>query len=558
MATTLPVAFQHPYPIDSRFSKSVAYFSMEFAIDQALKTYSGGLGFLAGSHMKSAYDLKQNLIGIGMLWKQGYYDQVRMPDNSMGVLFREKMYSFLQDTGAHFTINVFGRPVWVRAYYLDPTHFNTVPMFFLTTDVDGNDEQARSISYRLYDSDPTLKAAQCMVLGLGGAKFLDEINYSPAIYHFNEAHALSGAFHLYQQLGKSKDALRERLIFTTHTPEEAGNEKHNIHFLNNLGFFGGLSLDEVRELTGIQEDVFNHSLAALRMARRANGVSKLHGEVARKMWGHYPNICPITHITNAQNYRYWADTQLAEAYQNKDAEALLARKRAMKQPLLNIVSDQAGKLFDPNVLTIVWARRFAAYKRPDLLLADEERFMRLLNNPEYPVQIVWAGKPYPFDEGAKQTFNRLYYHSHLYPNMAVLTGHELALSKVLKDGADVWLNTPVVPREASGTSGMTAAMNGAINLSTNDGWICEFAKPGRNSFIVPEADPQATADMRDAHDRNGIFDLLEQHILPTYYNRPGRGTANEWQGLVAQSMTDVLAYFTADRMAREYYERVYA
>ncbi len=553
MTATLPTAFQHPYPFDPRFAKSVAYFSMEFALDQALKTYSGGLGFLAGSHMKSAHDLHQNLIGIGMLWKQGYYDQVRLPDNAMGVLFREKMYSFLQDTGARFTISVFGRPIWVRAYYLDPKHFNTVPMFFLTTDVDGNDEQARSISYRLYDNDLTLKVAQCMVLGLGGATFLEKLNYSPAVYHFNEAHAVSAAFRLYQQLGKSRAALQERLVFTTHTPEEAGNEKHNIHFLDNLGFFGGLSLAEVRHLTGIQDDVFNHSLAALRMARRANGVSKLHGEVSRQMWGHYPNICEIRHVTNAQNERYWADTQLADAHREKDSTALMARKRAMKQPLLNIVADQAGKLFDPTVLTIVWARRFAAYKRPDLLLRDEARFHQLMTNTTYPVQVVWAGKPYPFDEGAKHTFNKLHYHSHLYPNMAVLTGHELGLSKILKDGADVWLNTPVVPREASGTSGMTAAMNGAINLSTNDGWICEFARPGQNSFIVPEANPQATADVRDAHDCTGFFDLLEQHILPAYYNQP-----NHWQALVAQSMTDVSAYFGADRMAAEYYERVYA
>ena len=552
MPTALPAAFQHPYSFDPQFSKSVAYFSMEFAVDQALKTYSGGLGFLAGSHMKSAADLKQNVIGIGMLWKQGYYDQVRLPDNAMGVLFREKFYHFLQDTGQYFTINIFGRPVWVRAYYLAPTVFNTVPMFFLTTDVDGNDEQTRAISYRLYDSDPTMKVAQCMVLGLGGTKFLEEIGYVPDVYHFNEAHALSGAFHLYRQFGQSKEALRDRLVFTTHTPEEAGNEKHNIHFLNSLGFFNGLSLDEIGELTGIREDVFNHSLAMLRMARRANGVSKLHGEVSRQMWGHYPNICEITHVTNAQNYRYWADTELAEAHQKQNGDELMARKRAMKQPLLSVVADQAGKLFNPAVLTIVWARRFAAYKRPDLLLHDEARFVRLLNNPTYPVQIIWAGKPYPFDEGAKQIFNRLHYRSHLHPNMAVLTGYELGLSKLLKDGADVWLNTPVVPREASGTSGMTAAMNGAINLSTNDGWICEFAQTG-NSFIVPEADLQATANVRDAHDGNGFYDLLEQQILPMYYDRPA-----DWQQLMAQSMTDVLAYFSADRMAQEYYERVYA
>lgn len=554
-ATQLPTAFRHPYSFASAYQKSVAYFSMEFAVDQALKTYSGGLGFLAGSHMKSAFDERQNLIGIGILWKYGYYDQGRNTDNSMAPQFREKMYGFLQDTGVRFTINIFGRPVWVQAFYLAPKYFNTVPMFFLTTDVNGNDMEARSISYRLYDADSALKVAQCMLLGLGGAKFLDQINYQPEVYHLNEAHAVSAAFHLYQTLG-SAEAVRQRMVFTTHTPEEAGNEKHDIGFLQKLGFFGGLSLDKVREITGMQDSIFNHSLAALRLSRKANGVSKLHGEVARRMWGAYPGICQITHVTNAQNHRYWADTQIDAARLAGDPTAIAARKKAMKQPLFNIVADQVGKIFDPNVLTIVWARRFAAYKRPDLLTHDGERFRRLMQNRDYPLQFIWAGKPYPFDEGAIRTFNHLYYLSHLYPNMAVLTGYELALSKALKDGADLWLNTPIVPREASGTSGMTAAMNGAINISTNDGWICEFEKAGtpdrtgpeQNAFIVPES-PEGNPDN---HDRDHLFRLLEEQVLPLYYERPA-----DWQALQLRSMNDVNAYFTSARMAREYYERVY-
>lgn len=523
---------------------------MEFAIDQALKSYSGGLGFLAGSHMRSAYDERQNLIGIGILWKQGYYDQVRNPDNSMAVQFREKMYGFLRDTGVRFTVNMMGRPVWVQAYYLDPKHFNTVPMFFLTTDVDGNDMEARSISYRLYDADSALKVAQCMLLGLGGAKFLDQINYRPEVYHLNEAHAVSAAFHLYQTLG-SAEAVRQQMVFTTHTPEEAGNEKHDIGFLQKLGFFGGLSLDKVREITGITDSIFNHSLAALRLSRKANGVSKLHGEVSRRMWGHYPNICEITHVTNAQNHLYWTDSKLEAARLAGDMATIASRKKELKQPLFRIVGDQVGKLFDPSVLTLVWARRFAAYKRPDLLTNDGDRFHRLMNNRDYPLQVIWAGKPYPFDEGAVRTFNSLYYRSHLYSRMAVLTGHELALSKALKDGADLWLNTPIVPREASGTSGMTAAMNGAINFSTNDGWICEFAKPDgpdRNTFLAPTA-PDGNPD---THDRDYLFQLLEEDILPMYYDRPA-----DWQALQLRSMNDVNAYFTSARMVREYYEKVY-
>jgi glycogen phosphorylase len=547
MNKKLPVAFSHHYAIAPAFKKSVAYFSMEFGIDQALKTYSGGLGFLAGSHMRAAHDLHQNLIGIGMLWKYGYYDQVRNTDNSMAVQFREKMYSFLQDTNIRFQININNKPVWVAAYFLDGKTFGTVPMFFLTTDTDGNDTWARAISYHLYDADAAVKVMQCMVLGIGGAAFLDALKYEPDVYHFNEAHALSGAFYLYKKWG-STAKLREKLVFTTHTPEEAGNEKHDINFLNNLDFFAGVPLQTIRQITGTTDNTFNHSLAALRLSRKANAVSKLHGEVSRKMWGGYAGICEITHVTNAQNKAYWTDATLEKARIKNDLKTLSKRKQELKQTLFETVADQAGKLFDPKVFTIIWARRFAAYKRPELLTRDRERFDRLMKNTKYPVQFIWAGKPYPKDSGAVYTFNQLYYLSHLYPNMAVLTGHELALSKLIKDGSDAWLNNPVVTREASGTSGMTAAMNGSINVSTYDGWVCEFAKHGQNAFIVPVASEQ----YRDAEDINNLFDVLENEVLPLYYDNP-----TGWQQLMLQSMNDVGTFFDADRMATEYYEKVY-
>jgi starch phosphorylase len=551
MPSQLPIPFRPPYQVDPRFSKSAVYFSMEIAVDQALKTYSGGLGFLAGSHMKSACELRQNLIGIGVLWKYGYYDQVRQTDNAMAVQFREKMYSFLVDTGLEVSFEVFGQTAKVRAFFLPPTHFQTVPLFFLTTDVDGNPPELREISYRLYDNDVRLKIAQCMLLGIGGAKIVEALKFNPDVYHFNEAHALSGAFYLYKKLG-SVEKLREKLVFTTHTPEEAGNEKHDIGLLNDLGFFGDLSLAEVRTITGTKDHVFNHSLVALRLSRQANAVSKLHGDVSRHMWGHFDGIAPITHVTNAQNQRYWTDPRIEEARLAGDAAAVAARKKELKAPLFRVVADQVGKLFDPDVFTLVWARRFAGYKRPDLLTTDAERFARLLSQTKYPIQVIWAGKPYPFDEGAKATFNKLYYRSHLHPSMAVLTGYELGLSKLLKDGSDGWLNTPVVSREASGTSGMTAAMNGAVNISTDDGWICEFAKPGENSFIVPAADPTLPWYARDEYDRDQLFDLLENEILPMYYDRPA-----DWQALVLRSMNDVNAFFGANRMAEEYYEKVY-
>lgn len=547
MNQSFSVPFQHPFKPDKNFSKSVTYFSMEFALDQALKSYSGGLGFLAGSHMKSVYSLRQNLIGVGMLWKHGYYDQGRKKDNSMEPEFHEKIYHFLTDTGIHFSIPILGKDVFVHAYYLNPEIFKTAPMFFLTTDTDGNDDETRAISYSLYDSDTTMKVAQCMVLGIGGAKLLDELQYQPEVYHFNEAHAISAAFYLYQKY-KELPELKKRMVFTTHTPEEAGNEKHDIDFLEELGFFSGLKMDVVRKITGIQDSVFNHSLAALRLSRKANGVSKLHGEVSRQMWKKYPDICEITHITNAQNNAYWIDPVLEKARVGKDSQTITDRKKELKTVLFKTVADQCGKLFDPNILTIVWARRFAAYKRPDILTWDVERFKKLLDNKDMPIQIIWAGKPYPKDEGAINTFNHLFYLSHYFSNMAVLTGYELALSKLLKDGSDVWLNTPVVTREASGTSGMTAAMNASLNLSTYDGWICEFAENGENAFIVPVAEGEDI----NKQDCDNFFEILENTVIPTYYKNQ-----KEWQRMTLNSMNDVNEPFNSDRMAREYYEKLY-
>ena len=292
--------FKHPYEYDPKYQKKVAYFCMEYAIDQSFKIYSGGLGFLAGSHMRSAYELKQNLVGIGILWKYGYYDQIRKGDQSMDVLFQEKNYSFLEETDIKFQIDLNNHKVTVKVYYLNPKTFGTVPMFFLSTDTPDNDYLAQSTSHRLYDSDMSARVAQSVLLGVGGAKLLDILNYDIEQYHFNEAHALPAAFYLYDKY-KDINEVKKRFAFTTHTPEEAGNEKHDISLLEKMGFFAGVPIEEVRKIGGITDNVFNHSLVALRMAHMANGVSKIHGGVSKEMWSHYENVCPIISITNAQN-----------------------------------------------------------------------------------------------------------------------------------------------------------------------------------------------------------------------------------------------------------------
>ena len=542
-----------PFSINKDYSKKVAYFSMEFAIDQALKIYSGGLGFLAGSHMRSGYNLKQDLVGIGILWKFGYYDQARNHDQTLHPTWTKKMYSFLEDTGIKFQIDIHDAPVWVKVMYLNPETFKTAPIFLLSTDVPENDHVSKTICHRLYDANESTKLAQYILLGKGGAKLLDELNLEREVYHLNEAHGLPAAFYLLKKFGGDLEKVKERLVFTTHTPEEAGNEKHNVHICHQMSYFSGLSLEEVKKIEGQDNDQFNHSLCALRMARIANGVSQLHGVVSNEMWGKYPGICEIKAITNAQDFKYWADKKLYNAREEREDEEFDFRKKHLKKRAFRIVADQCGKLFDSKVFTMVWARRFAGYKRADLLLQDKERFRKLLENKKYPVQIIFAGKPYPVDYAAISTFNNLVEESKNHKNMAVLTGYELSLSKSLKQGSDVWLNNPRVPREASGTSGMTAAMNASVNLSTDDGWIPEFAKNGVNSFVVPKADyaNMSVFDV-DNYDMNQLYDILENQILPMYYDRP-----DEWRQVVKNAMDDVKEQFNSDRMADEYYKIMY-
>lgn len=545
--------FKVPYPVDERYSKRVAYFSMEYAIHQPLKIYSGGLGFLSGSHLRSAYELKQNLIAVGILWKYGYYDQARNQDQTLQVTWMEKQYSFLEDTGIKYQITVHEHPVWVKVFYLNPETFHTAPLFLLTTDIPENDYVSQTISHRLYDANVATKVAQFILLGVGGAKLLDELGFKPEVYHLNEAHGLSAAFYLYKKYNNDIEEVRKKLVFTTHTPEEAGNEKHDIHLCHKMSYFCGLTTDEVKKLTGNPDEMFNHSLAALRFARLANGVSKLHGKVSRALWSKYENICPIISITNAQNGKYWADDQLYRFMDERANFLFDERKKFLKKRTFEIVADQTGKLFDTSIFTIVWARRFAGYKRAGLITSDDERFEELINNKKYPIQIIWAGKPYPVDYPAITEFNSLVHLSRKYKNVSVLIGYELMLSRRLKQGADCWLNNPRVPREASGTSGMTAAMNGAVNFSTDDGWVPEYINPGKNGFVVPKVDYlNMTVHEQDDYDLNCIYEILNKQILPLYYDHH-----DAWREVIKTGMQDVRIQFDSNRMANEYYELLY-
>lgn len=542
----------HDYEIDPKYNTSVAYFSMEFAVHQALKIYSGGLGFLAGSHMRSAYDLRQNVVGVGILWSFGYYDQSRHEDRSLETEFIRKHYYFLEDLGVQATVNIHSQEVHIKAFYLAPNVFSSAPLILLSTDIPENDFLARTITHKLYDANEETRISQEVILGIGGVKVLEALRQKIDIYHMNEGHALPLVYELYSKY-QNMDEVRKRVAFTTHTPEDAGNEQHNIHLLHKFGFFNGLELDTVRTIMNMKEDsTFNLTVGALRSSKITNAVSKMHGEVANRMWQNCEGRSEIIYITNAQNRRFWSDNGMLTALDEHEDYALIGRKKHLKRNLFNVVADQTGKMFNPDILTIVWARRFAEYKRPGLLKQDFARFKHLLERVEKPIQVIWAGKPYPFDTNAVNAFNELIHISHGIKNMAVLVGYELELSRILKKGSDVWLNTPRVSREASGTSGMTASMNGSIHFSTDDGWHPEFAKHGTNAFTIPPIDHSTPIEVQDYEDNKNLMNILENEIIPMYYDRP-----EQWTQMMKNAMSDVIPAFDSGRMAHEYYVKMY-
>ncbi len=525
---------------------NVAYFSMEIALDQSLKIYSGGLGFLAGSHMLSAGYLQMPMVGVTMLWSYGYYDQRIAQDGQVEVAYIRKYYDFLEDTGAMTEVDIFGEKVKVKAYLVKPELFGSCPVYLLTTDIDGNSDWAKSISHKLYDGNEKIRIAQETVLGIAGVRILQQVGYNFDVVHMNEGHALPAAFELLRQYGGNLEEVKKKTVFTTHTPVAAGNEVHWVDTLLEGGFFAGCSRETAVQLGG---ENFSLTVAALRMSRLANAVSQLHGLVSNKMWEWVDGRCPIRAITNAVNLHYWQDDRIKKA---DTAEKLLAVKREMKEELFEYVANVAGKRFDPDVLTITWARRFADYKRAWLILMDKDRINKLLD--ENKIQIIFAGKFHPDDVMGKEMFNKLLNRSHSLKNVVVLPGYELELSGKLKRGSDIWLNTPLRPFEASGTSGMSANANGALHLSTFDGWTVEGTFNGINGYTIeyPELDDEMPWEERHWKDHECMMNIIENEIIPTYYDNK-----QEWARMMRQAIRTSEAYFNSDRMVIEYYNRLY-
>lgn len=545
------IPFEHSYKLNETFKEKVAYFCMEFGIHQALKTYAGGLGFLAGSHMRSAYELGQPMIGIGILWKHGYYDQVRKHDQTMDVLFQEKVYGFLIDTKIKFYIGVSGHNIAVTVYYLPPETFKTAPVFFLSTDIAENDYLSKTISHKLYDANPETKIAAAILLGEGGVKLIEYLKWHPDIYHLNESHALPLAFYLLKKMGKI-EKLKNCLVFTNHTPEEAGNQKSRLSLLEKMGFFCGLPIEEIKKLFRIEKDELDHTHTAVFLSGKSNAVSKIHLETLCRSIKKGDQVSKITYVTNAQNFKFWHDEALYSSLAEKNDSEFIRIKNQHKRNLFELVSDQCGEIYDENIFTIVFAKRFAGYKRADIFFHDMDRFQKLVSNEKLPIQLIWAGKPYPMDYIGIGVFDKIVEVSKTYKNCAILVGYELNLSKLLKKGSDAWLNMPRIGHEASGTSGMAAAMNGSINVGLPDGWFPEFARDGINSFVLKPCDSTLPDEQQDDLDAASLYDRLENEIIPLYYNDP-----KKWNSIAMNAMQDIIPRFDSNRLAREYYEKLY-
>ena len=560
----------------------VAYFSMEFALDESLPVYSGGLGVLAGDHLKSASELGVPLVGVGLFYERGYFRQAL---DETG--WQRERYPLNDPTRLPLTLErepdgrpllvhleLAGEPVAVRIWRAD---VGRTRLYLLDTDVEENGDAARSVTDRLYGGDREHRVRQEVVLGIGGVRALRRLGLAPSVFHLNEGHSALLAVERIRELTASGirlerafELVRSSTVFTTHTPVPAGNEVFEPELVKRYlaGPVAAVGLDwgDFLALGRVNDDDAQFGLTpfALRISERANGVSALHGAVAREMWhALWPDRpvedVPIGHVTNGVHARTWLAAELGEALggdwsrvRDLADEELWRIHAAGKRELLRGSGEGAGG--DEDVLTIGFARRFATYKRAGLLFTDPDRLARLVADPERPVRLLLAGKAHPADDGGKELIRSVWQMAsdpRFADRIVFLEDYEMTLARYLVQGVDVWLNTPRRPQEASGTSGMKAAMNGGLNCSILDGWWCEAYSPEVGFAIGGDK----AAD--DAADAAALFDVFEREVVPAYYERDERGLPVRWLELMRGSIELLGARFNTNRMVREYVETMY-
>jgi starch phosphorylase len=532
--------------IYDRNQPRVAYFCMEYGLDEDLPIYAGGLGILAGDILKTAYDLNLPFVGVGILWKEGYTTQLinehGWPYDQPATYTKDT----LQDTGVIVHVIIRGDRVPVRVWRVD--RFRNAPLYLLDTAIPGSNYDWAT--RRLYGGSSQDRIAQEIVLGIGGIRALEALGHKVDIYHFNEGHAVLAGIELIRRKkleGKTFEealqATRRGVVFTTHTPVMAGNEEHEHSLLQYMGAYDGLSWEEMRR---IGDDPFNMTVAGLRLAHVANGVSKLHGITARAMWSDKEDRAPIVSITNGVHIDTWMHPSIRHAYQtNQD---LWGTHLQAKQELLQTIAKRTGIQLNPQALLIGFARRAALYKRPDLIFKRMDLMGPLLESSR--VQLVFSGKAHPQDESGKHLVSKIARITEHFPQSVVfLENYDMRLGRLLTAGCDVWLNNPQRPLEASGTSGIKAALNGCLNLSVLDGWWLEACQHGVNGWQFGggyEGPNQTKYDL--AH----LYEVLLQEVIPTYYEDP-----QQWRNMMQASINMAYHRFSSHRMLMEYYNIMY-
>ena len=518
----------------------IAYFCMEFGLHESFPIYSGGLGILAGDFIKSAADLRLPVIGVGLLWERGYCVQRIGPDGQPYEEFPRYDHSFLRDTGVRVRVNVRGKEVPCQVW--QTARFGHVPLYLIQP----LRQEDRWITHRLYEAGTDVRIAQEMLLGIGGARALTWLGIPVSTYHFNEGHAVFAGIEMIaarMEAGLTFPAAleqtRREIVFTTHTPVKAGNEEHSLKDLRRMGACLQLSGAEMRAIGG---DPFNMTVAGLRLARMANAVSALHGETARTMWKHIIDAAPIISVTNGVHPPTWQSPAVRAAA--GDAAALWEAHAAHRRELIAEIERRKGLRPDEAGLIIGFARRAAGYKRPDLIVRDETRLAGLLAQG---VHIVLAGKSHPDDKFGKTIVARMVSAEQKYPGQVIyLENYDMALGRMLTRGCDVWLNNPIRPLEASGTSGMKAGMNGVLNLSILDGWWPEGCEHGVNGWAIGD---DGSGD--DERDMVALHRVLEEAVLPAWAER------RRWTTMMQASVAMAVEKFSSDRMLRDYFAKLY-
>jgi len=610
---------------DQDYKMTVAYFSAEFGISECLPIYSGGLGVLAGDHVKSASDLGAPLVGVGLMYQHGYFRQYLNIDGYQQESYYDNdpyklpVAPVLDAQGKQIVVCVPfpGRNVCARIW---KAQVGRVPLYLLDTNVPANSPSDRAITYQLYGGDKEMRIQQEILMGVGGLIALDAIGIDPDVCHMNEGHAAFLGIERIRRLttreklsfDEALAAVRPGTIFTTHTPVPAGIDTFDPAMVDYYfsPLYGQLGLDKRRLLAlgrrNPDNDLepFNMVYLAFRLSGYYNGVSRLHGAVSRSMWqnvwsGVPLEDVPITYVTNGVHIHSWLSRDFASLYdrylghrwrenptdkavwdrvdqipaeeiwrtheRRRERLVAFARKRLKRQLSERGASAQeismADEVLEPGVLTIGFARRFATYKRATLLLKDVERLKRIMNNKDRPVQFIFAGKAHPRDEEGKAFIRQIVHFSNdpeVRRRIVFLENYDLVVSRYMVQGVDVWLNNPRRPMEASGTSGMKAVYNGALNLSTLDGWWDEAYELERDSgWAIGKGEEYTDLTLQDEIESNALYNLLENEVVPQFYQRSENGQPRRWIDKMRASISKLGPVFNTNRMVQEYLERFY-